>query len=134
MSKYVYFSEAEEVYNSKYKCHFNRKLAEWAVERMMKENPATGALEPIKRKSFDEYDAFIKEHKVKVPEESYYDGYYLLNMTYADYVKSIEDDKHRAYYIEETIGDPDGESTSVLACFCAKMDKANIPIFWEKFL
>lgn len=134
MNTYVYYSQEEEVYNSKYKGHFNKKLAEWAIDNMRKENPSTGALEPIKRKTFDEYDKFVKENKIDIPEESYFDGYYILNMLTADYSKSLEDDKHKAAYIEETICDPDCEPTAVLACFKAKMDIMDKPIFWEKFL
>lgn len=134
MDYYVYYSEEEEIYNSKYHCHFNKRLAEWAIGNMMKENPTTGMLEPINKKTIEEYDAFLKENKLKVPDESYYDGYYLLHMCAADYTKSLEDDKHRAAYIEETICDPDCVSTAVLACFKAKMNEMNVPIFWERFL
>lgn len=134
MGTYVYYSEEEEIYNSKYHCHFNKKLAEWAIENMKKENPSTGKLEQIKKKTIDEYDAFIKENKLKIPDESYYDGYYLLNMCVADYTKALEDAKHIAAYIEETICDPDCVPTAVLACFKAKMNEMEMPIFWENFL
>jgi hypothetical protein len=54
-------------------------------------------------------------------------------MCYANYTKSLEDDKHCAAYIEETISDPDCEPTAVLACFKAKMDVMRVPIYWERF-
>lgn len=134
MEHYVYYSEEEMLYDSKYKGHFNKRLADWAIENMTKKNVATGALEPVKKKTIDEYDTFLKANNLKLKEESYYDGYYLLHMAIADYPKSIEDDKHRAAFIEETICDPDGEPTSVLACFKAKMEEAGKPIFWELFM
>lgn len=133
MEYYVYKSEEEEIYNSKYHCHFNKRLAEWAIENMRKENPTNGMLEPIKKKTIEEFDEFLKENKLSIQDESYYDAYYLLHMTLADYPKSLEDDKHRADYIEETICDPDGEPTAVLVCFKAKMDLMGKPIYWERF-
>ena len=133
MEMYVYKSEEEEIYDSKYHGHFNKRLAEWAISNMRKENPSTGMLEPVKKKTIEEFDTFLKENKLKLPDESYYDGYYLMHMCYGDYTKSLEDDKHRAAYIEETICDPDCEPTAVLACFKAKMDVMGMPIYWERF-
>lgn len=133
MDCYVYKSEEEEIYNSKYHCHFNKKLADWAISNMRKESSTTGMLEPLKKKSLEEYDEFLQANKLKIPNESYYDGYYLLHMTFADYAQSLEDDKHRALFIEETICDADCEPTAVLACFKAKMEVMNVPIFWEHF-
>lgn len=134
MDMYIYKSEEEEIYDSKYHGHFNKRLADWAISCMRKENATTGLLEPVKKKTIDEYDAFIKANGLKVSDESYYDGYYLLHMCYADYEKALEDDKHRAAFIDETICDPDCEPTAVLACFVAKMEECGVPIFWERFL
>ena len=133
MEMFMYYSEEEEIYNERYKGHFSKKLAEWAISRMEKET-ANGMLEPIKKHTLEEYDEFLKENKLKVAYESYYDGYYLWHMACADYSKSLEDDKHIALFIDETINDPDCEPTAVLACFKAKMDVCGVPIFWEQFV
>lgn len=133
MDYYIYKSEEEEIYDSKYHCHFNKKLSEWAISNMRKENTSTGLLEPIKKISFEDFDTFLKENRLNIPDESYYDAYYLLHMCHADYEKSLDDDKRRALYIYETICDPDCEPTAVLACFKAKMDVMKTPIFWERF-
>lgn len=134
MNYYVYYSEEEEIYDSKYKGHFNRKLADWAISRMVKVNPATGEEENVKKRTIDEWDEFIKNNKINIPDESYYDGYYLWHMIAADNPKSLEDNKHIAIHIEEVITDPDGLTTNILACFKAKMNNMEVPIFWEKFL
>lgn len=130
---YVYKSEEEEIYNAKYFGHFNKRLAEWAISNMRKENKTSGMLEPVKKKTIEEFDSFLKANNLKVSDESYYDAYYLYHMTLADYEKSLEDDKHRATFIDETINDPDCEPTAVLACFKAKMDLCKVPIYWERF-
>lgn len=134
MNKYIYYSEEEQIYLDKYKGHFNKKLADWAIEHMEKENSTTGLLEPIKKKTLDEFDTFIKAQGMKISDDSYYDAYYLWHMAAADYPRALSDSSHVANYIEETINDPDGEPTAVLACFKAKMENCDKPIFWEMFL
>lgn len=133
METYLYYSEEEEMYDSRYKGHFSKKLADWAISKMEKEGK-NGILEPIKKHTIEEYDNFISENKLKIPYESYYDGYYLWHMSEADYQKALVDDKSRAAFIEETICDPDCVPEAVLACFKAKMDVCRIPIYWERFL
>ena len=133
MEMYVYYSEEEEIYNSKYHCHFNKRLAEWAISNMGKKSPQSTSLEPVKKRTIEQYDAFIQANNLKIPEESYYDGYYLWHMADADYSKALEDDKHIAAFIYETICDPDCEPTAVLACFKAKMEVMGVPIYWERF-
>lgn len=133
MEMYVYKSEEEEIYNAKYFGHFNKRLADWAISNMRKENKTSGVLEPVKKKTIEEFDAFLKANNLNISDESYYDAYYLLHMALSDYEESLEDDKHRALFIDETINDPDCEPTAVLACFKAKMELCRVPIYWERF-
>lgn len=132
MAKYIYYSEEEQIYRDKYKGHFNKKLADWAISNMERED-ASGALVRVQRKGYDEYDKFAATNSLNIPDESYYDGYYLWHMAYADYPKALPEDKSRADFIKETILDPDCEPTAVLACFVAKMELCGTPIFWERF-
>lgn len=134
MSKYIYYSEEEEIFLDKYKGHFNKKLADWAIANMRKSNATTGVLEPIKKKTIEEFDAFLKANDLKIADESYYDAYYLLHMSIADYPDSLKDDKSRAAFIDETINDVDCVPTAVLACFVTKMGLCGIPIYFERFL
>ena len=134
MDTYVYYSEEEEIYNSKYHCHFNKKLADWAISRMGVLNRSTLSVDPIKKHTLEEYVTMLKTNSIDIPDESYYDGYYLWHMAMADYPKSLDDDARRSIYIKETIDDPDGEPTFVLECFKAKMQKMGVPIYWERFL
>lgn len=130
----MYYTEEEELFYSKYKGHFSRRLADWAIAHMAVKNTATKAVEPVKKHSIGEYDEFIQENNVNIPDESYYDGYYLWHMCEADYPKTIEDEEHKAAFIEETICDPDCDPRAVLACFVAKMDIMGMPIHWERFI
>lgn len=130
----MYKSEEEMIYYEMYKGHFNKKLADWAISMMGKRNETSGKLEPIRKRTTEEWDEFMKTNKLDIPEECYYDGYYLWHMLQADNTKSLEDAKHIALNIEETICDPDGDPTNVLACFKAKMDNMGVPIYWERFI
>lgn len=55
-------------------------------------------------------------------------------MAIADYPKALKSDEQRAAFVEETICDPDGDPSNVLACFEAKMCNAMIPIYWERMM
>ena len=76
----------------------------------------------------------LKTNDIKIPYESKFDAWYLYMMCLNDYAESLDTDKRRAKYIEETICDIDGEPTNVLACFKAKMCNAGIPIYWQEFV
>jgi hypothetical protein len=129
-----YISEEEAMYEDLYHGNFSRKLALWAIDRMEKENPTTGKLEPITRRSFDDVMEIMKANNVNIPDEHVYSAYYLYHMTLADYPESLPTDKHRAKYVEETLCDPDGEPRNVPDCFVTKMCNAGVPIYWERFL
>ena len=128
-------SESEAYYMDMHKGHFSKKMAEWAISMMEKEDPATGKLKKIVPYTAEDVEEMLKTEKVELPEGCVYDALYLANMVKADYLgSSIEDKAHVARYIMDTICDPDGEPTMVLACFRAKCDVKDIPIHWERYL
>ena len=127
-------SEEEAAYQTLYQGHFSRKLASWAISNMEMEDAATQDMKSVTIRPFDDVMEILKANGVSIPEESKYDAWYLFMMTIADYPKSLPTDKMRATYVEETICDPDGEPTNVLACFVAKMCNKGIPIMWDLFI
>lgn len=129
-----YMSEAEANYMDMYQGQFSYKLAKKAIEMMEVKDEATGTMKPAVPHSIEEVEAVLKENNVKIPEEQIYTAWYLFNMVFADYRKSLEDNKHIAIYIEETLCDPDGDPSDVLCCFVAKMQNAGIAIHWERYL
>lgn len=131
--KYL-MSEEEAAYMQMYQGHFSRKLATWAISNMESIDPTTGKDKKIPETSVDDVMEILKLNDVKIPYESKYDAWYLYMMTLNDYQESLDTDKRRAKYIEETIFDIDGDSTNVLACFVAKMCNAGIPIYWQDFV
>lgn len=127
-------TEEEAAYMQAYQGHFSRKLASWAIRNMEMYDTATKAMKPVTMRSVDDVMEILKANGVKIPDECIFDAWYLYMMTIADYQESLPDDKHRAKYVEETICDPDGKPTNVLACFAAKMCNAGKPIHWEMFI
>ena len=130
--KYL-ISEEEALYMDRHHGHFSRRLAEWAVSRMKKLG-SDGELVPVTPRPLEELESLLRSNDVRLPEACVYDAWYLWHMCEADYPKSLEDSKHVARYIEETVCDPDGCPEMVLACFCAKMDLMGVPIHWERIL
>lgn len=129
-----YMSEGEAIYQDKNHGLFSRKLAEWAIDNMDVKDASTKEVKKLKEHSIEEMDSVLKQYKVELPEEFVYTAWYLYNMTFADYPKTIKTDEQRAMYIDETICDVDGSPENVLNCFVAKMCQAEQPIFWENYL
>lgn len=129
-----YMSEGEARYMDKNFGLFSKRLAKWAISMMEVEDPTTKMPKPLKAKDLEEVEDILKANKVEVDDELLYTAWYLYNMTLADYPKSLDTDARRAMYVEETLCDPDGSPTDVLACFVAKMCRAEVPIQWEKYL
>lgn len=127
-------SEGEAIYQDKNHGLFSRKLAEWAIDNMEVKDASTKEVKKLKEHSIEEMDSVLKQYKVELPEEFVYTAWYLYNMTFADYPKTIKTDEQRATYIDETICDADGSPENVLNCFVAKMCQAEQPIFWENYL
>lgn len=119
-----YVSEDKAVYDDMYHGLFSRRLAEWAIKRM----------EPRTNRSIDEMKEVLKKSNVEIQEEFLYTAWYVFNMAYADYPKTLKTDEQRALFVDETINDPDGTPANVLSCFEAKMCNSEVPIFWEKYL
>ena len=131
--KYL-MTEEEAAYMQAYQGHFSRKLASWAISNMEMKDPVAKTMKPVSMRSTDDVMEILKSNGAKIPDECIFDAWYLYMMTIADYQESLPDDKHRAKYVEETIFDHDGKSTSVLSCFAAKMCDKGVAIHWQMFV
>lgn len=101
---------------------------------MKMKDDATGRMRPIAERSVDDVVEILRNSGVEIQDEFLYTAYYLYHMAIADYPKALQTDVQRAAFVEETICDPDGDPTNVLACFEAKMCNAGIPIYWERMI
>lgn len=128
-------SESEAYYQDMHKGHFSKRMAEWAISMMEREDPTTGKMKPVAKTPLEDVEELLRTNGVKIDEECIYDAWYLYHMVMADYYgSSIEDKVHVAKYIKDTLCDPDGCPEMVFACFRAKCDVKDIPIHWERYL
>lgn len=129
-----YISEERALYEDTYHGQFSRKLAKWAISKMRVMDEATGKLKELTPRSADDVAEILMANGINLPDEYFYTGWYLFNMSLADYPKTLSTDRLRATYVEETLLDPDGDPCNVLDCFEAKMCNAGKTIFWEKMI
>jgi len=129
-----YISESRAIYEDNYHGLFSKKLAEWAIKNMKVEDKETGKLRPLRSRSLEESINVLRNCGIELLEKYYATAWYLFNMAFADYQKALKNDEQRAYFVEETLFDPDGTPCNVLDCFVAKMRNAKEPIYWEDML
>lgn len=127
-------TEEEAAFYEAYQGHFSRKLAAFAISNMTMTDPATGKEKQVTVHSVDDVMEILKSNDVKIPIESKMDAWYLYHMSIADYPETLTTDKQRSLFVEETICDPDGLETNILACYVAKMCNAGRPIYWSEFM
>lgn len=129
-----YISEDRAIYEDMYHGMFSKKLAEWAISKMSKEDQSSKTVKRIVVRKLDDVQQVLSENKITLPDEFVYTSWYLFNMAVADYPKSLKTDEQRALFVEETLCDPDGMPENVLDCFVTKMCNAGVPIYWEQFV
>lgn len=122
-------------YLKHYGRHFNRKLCQFAVEKMKVRNSSTGELEPLKLISKDSLDNLLELHNIKLEYNELYDYVYVANMCKADFLgSSIIDEKHLCLYVKDVVDDPDAYDGIVFNRWYADMCRKGIPIDWSEVL
>lgn len=124
-----YISEERAIYEDSWHGLFSRKLAEFGISRMRGKDGKA-----VERKPLEKVMEILKEHGVELAEKYRFTAWYLYHMAVADYQHSLPKDEQRAYFVYETLCDPDGHDADVLDCFVAKMCNAKEPIDWEDVL
>lgn len=127
-------SEDRAIYEDMHHGQFSKKLAEWAISCMKKKDFASGEMMPVTKKSVEEVTKILQKHGVEIPEKFKYTARYLYHMALADYQNTLPTDEYRAYFVYETLMDPDGCPANVLDCFVTKMCNAGETIFWDEML
>ena len=121
--------EAMVNYLSHYGWHFNKKMCEFAVSKMKKDNKI---ISPIHK---DKVEELLKAYDIELDNDVLYDAVYVVNMAKADfYGSSISDEKHLALFIKDYIDDEDGYDGIVFSRYYIDTVKKGIPIDWEDML
>ena len=109
-------TDEEAVYMQVNQGHFSQRLADWAISMMKRRDEESGKMKRITPYPIETVEAMLRHWNVEIPEECVYD------------------DEHLVKYINDTINDPDGVPTMVLACFKAKCNEKGIAIHWERMV
>jgi hypothetical protein len=127
--------EDMEQYLAYYGHHFNKKLCDFAVSKMKKEDKATGMPKPITPMKMEELKSLLEKNKVELESADWYDALYLASMVKADlWGSSIEDEEHLAKYVEDVISDIDGYDGIVFCRYLADCSAKGIVIHWDMMI
>lgn len=134
LMNYLIPSDMEQ-YMSFYGLHFNKKLCDFAVGQMEKEDKATGVMKKITPMKLEELKPILEKHKIEIESNDWYDALYLANMVKSDYWgSSIEDEEHLAKYVGDVLCDPDGYEGIVFSRFLADCSAKGCIVFWDMMI
>lgn len=123
-----------EAYVKEHGKHFNQRLCNYATSLMRKRDSATGKERQIIPFSQAEVDELLERHGVELSVKEGLDYVYVANMAKADYWKSsIEDEKHLALYIKDTVDDYDAVDGCVFLRWVASTAKEH-DIPWDELI
>lgn len=132
-TRYDDYPEAMLIYMRHYGPHFNRKLYEFAVGRMTKEED--GKEQKVKPYTKKDIDEILSLEGIELKNNQLYDAAYVATMCKADFLgSSIKDEKHLALYVKDVIDDIDAEDGIVFNRWYADMSYSGIAIDWETML
>lgn len=114
--------------------HFNRKLCEWAVSKMIVKDDS-GKEKKLEAWTQDEVEELLKKYGVQVKNDKGYDVCYIANMFKADFFKkSITDEANLCIHIKCYQDDVDGDPCRAFDEFFAACIGKGVSIPWEKML
>lgn len=123
------FPKAMQYYIKHNGAHFNKRLCDFAVSLMEKEDG------PIKPFTKAEVDTILERNNIKLRHNKLYDYVYVANMCKADFLgSSIMDESHLAKYVKDVIEDPDAEDGIIFNRWYADMCYIDEPIDWEEMI
>lgn len=116
-------------YLQNYGWHFNKALCQYATSLMRKDN---AKLEPVSKEFIDK---LLQQYNITLDNNIGYDYIFVANMCKADYYgSSINDEKHFALYIKDTIDDEDAGDGTTMRRWYATMVANGIMVDWEEFI
>ena len=132
-TRYDEYPEAMLAYLRNYGPHFNRKLYEFATDKMMK--VYEGKKKKIVPYKKEDVDTIMKNYGIEVNNAQLYDCAYVASMCKADFLgSSVIDDRHLAIYVKDVIDDVDAPDGLVFNRWYADMCYMGIAIDWEEML
>lgn len=125
--------ESMTAYMRHYGPHFNRKLFDFAVSIMTKEQ--NGKEIQVAAYGKEQVKTLLKSYGITLKNDQLYDSAYVATMCKADFLGSaVPDEEHLAMYVKNVIDDPDGYDGIVFNRWYADMCYTGIAIDWEEML
>ena len=132
-TRYDEYPKAMLVYLRNYGPHFNRKLYEFATNKMTK--MSEGKEVKITPYEKEDIEIIMENNNVEVKNAQLYDCAYVASMCKADFLgSSITDERHLALYIKDVIDDIDAPDGCEFNRWYADMCYMGIAIDWEEML
>ena len=132
-TRYDEYPQAMLTYLRNYGPHFNRKLYEFAADKM------TRIYEGVEKKITpyrkEDLEVIMRNNGIEVKNAQLYDCAYVASMCKADFLgSSITDERHLALYVKDVIDDVDAPDGLVFNRWYADMCYMGIAIDWEEML
>lgn len=127
----IYDKRPEEMINylSHYGWHFNKKMAEFAINHMQKDGTK------LKSITAEKLNEMLNLYGIHIDNDILYDKLYVANMLKADFLgQGIPDDKSLTKAVKAYLDDEDGYDGIAFSRFYTDTIKKGIPIDWEGLL
>lgn len=109
--------------------HFSKKLADFAISKMRKDDSKLQRLEK------EQVDKLLSSNNIEIMNDYLYDTVYVANMAKADfYGSSITTDLSLAKFIKDYLDDEDGYNGIAFNRFLADCARKGVVINWERMI
>lgn len=135
LDSYDTYPSGMKNYLSIYGWHFSKKMCEWAVSRMYKDEKETKTEQHNSDYTRDKVDLLLKRYNLKLENNKGYDDVYVANMCKFDFLgSSIDNEMKLAQFIKDYIDDADAYEGMPFTRFYADCIGSGTPIIWEDMI
>lgn len=135
LDNYGAYPSGMKEYLSTYGWHFSKKMCEWAVSRMYKDEEENKPEQAISNYTRERVDLLLKRFNLKLEKNKGYDDVYVANMCKFDFLgSSIDNEIKLAQFIKDYIDDADAYEGMPFTRFYADCIGSGTPIMWEDML
>ena len=135
LDNYGAYPSGMKEYLSIYGWHFSKKMCEWAVSRMYKDEKEIKTEQSNSDYTRDKVDLLLKRYNLKLENNKGYDDVYIANMCKFDFLgSSIDNEMKLAQFIKDYIDDADAYEGMPFTRFYADCIGSGTPIMWEDMI
>lgn len=133
LDSYESYPSGMRDYLSYYGWHFSKKMCDWAISNMYKEEDGNRTY--IQKLPKEHIDNMLTAYGIKLNNNKGYDYVYVANMCNADFMNSsIKNDQDLFTFIKDYIDDSDAYEGMPFTRFYADCIGSGTPIQWEDMI